>query len=135
MNSGNFFAELRRRNVFKVAIAYIVIAWLLYEAASVLLFGVEERSSLLVALIVIVILGFVFAMYISWAFEATPEGMKRTENVPRDAILPTWSRKKFAAFIIGTALVASGLLVLDLVRSQTNAASPQLSAPTRMATP
>ena len=91
MDAKTFFRELKRRNVYKVATAYTVIAWLLIEAASLLLFGHEERTSAVTALIVIFVLGFVLALYISWAFEATPQGMKRTENVPRDAVLPSWS--------------------------------------------
>jgi hypothetical protein len=89
MDAKMFFRELKRRNVYKVAAAYAVIAWLLIEAASVLLFGHEEQTLVVTALVVILALGFVLALYISWAFEATPEGMKRTENVPSDAVLPT----------------------------------------------
>ena len=73
MDAKTFFRELKRRNVYKVAAAYAVIAWLLIEAASLLLFGHEERSSAVTALIVVFVLGFVLALYISWAFEATPQ--------------------------------------------------------------
>jgi adenylate cyclase len=124
MDSKTFFSELRRRNVYKVAVAYIVIAWLLIESASVLLFSFEGRSAIVTALKIIVLLGFILTLYISWAFEATPEGMKRTENVPHDAVLPTWSRRKFATFIIATALLAAGLLAFDLVRSQSRPSPP-----------
>jgi adenylate cyclase len=128
MKSDNFFAELKRRNVYKVATAYVVIAWLLIEAVSVLLFGFEARSGIMTTLVIIVALGFLLTLYISWAFEATPEGMKRTENVPRDAKLPSWSPRKFAIFIVATALLAASLLVLDLVRSRTVATSPPATA-------
>jgi hypothetical protein len=77
---------------------------------------------------VVVVLGFVVALYISWAFEATPEGMKRTENVPAGAVLPTWSRRKFAVFIITIALVAAGLLAFDLLRNRSKPASPPATA-------
>ena len=122
MDAKTFFRELKRRNVYKVATAYAVIAWLLIEAASLLLFGHEERTSAVTALIVIFVLGFVLALYISWAFEATPQGMKRTKNVPRDAVLPSWSPRKFAIFIIAIALLAASLLVFDLVRSRSKPA-------------
>jgi adenylate cyclase len=124
MNAKTFFRELRRRNVYKVAVAYAVIAWLLIEAASLLLFGHEERTSAVAALVVILALGFVVALYISWAFEATPQGMKRTEHVPVDAVLPTWSRRKFAVFIITIALLAAGLLAFDLIRNRSKPVSP-----------
>ena len=127
MDAKTFFRELKRRNVYKVAAAYAVIAWLLIEAASLLLFGHEERSSAVTALIVVFVLGFVLALYISWAFEATPQGMKRTENVPPDAVLPSWSPRKFAIFIITIVLLAAGLHAFDLLRSRSK---PSSSPPT-----
>ncbi len=128
MDAKTFFTELRRRNVYKVAVAYAVIAWLMVEAVSLLLFGHEERPSAVRAVIVILALGFVVALYISWAFEATPEGMKRTKNVPTDAALPSWSPRKFATFIIVVAALAAGLLVFDLVRSRARPATPPPTA-------
>lgn len=130
MDAKTFFRELKRRNVYKVAVAYAVIAWLLIEAASLLLSGHEERTSVVTGLVVILTVGFVLALYISWAFEATPQGIKRTENVPTDAILPSWSPRKFAAFIILVAALAASLLVFDLARSRTKpASSPTTVAP------
>jgi adenylate cyclase len=123
MNAKTFFRELKRRNVLKVATAYAVIAWLLIETASLLLFGHEERSSAMTALMVIMAIGFGVIIYISWAFEATPQGMKRTENVPADAVLPSWSPRKFALFIITIALLAAGLFAYDLLRNRTKPAS------------
>jgi len=82
MDAKTFFRELKRRNVYKVAAAYAVTAWLVVEAVSILLFGHEERTSVVTALRVILAVGFLFALYISWAFEATSQGMKRTAYVP-----------------------------------------------------
>jgi hypothetical protein len=130
MDAKTFFRELRRRNVYKVAAAYAVTAWLVVEAVSLLLFGHEERTSAVTTLVVILAIGFVLALYISWAFEATPQGMKRTANVPSDTVLPSWSRRKFAILIIVTALLAASLQVFDLVRSRTKPApSPPTAAP------
>jgi adenylate cyclase len=128
MDAPTFFRELKRRNVYKVATAYVMIAWLLIEAASLLLSGHEDRTSAMTVLAVTVSLGFIMALYISWAFEATPEGMKRTENVPAGAVLPTWSRRKFAVFIITIALMAAGLLAFDLLRNRSKPASPPATA-------
>ncbi len=128
MDAKTFFRELKRRNVYKVVVAYAVIAWLLIQVASILLSGHEERTSAMTALVVIFALGFVLALYISWAFEATPEGMKRTKNVPPDAVLPSWSPRKFAIFIIITALLAASLLVFDVVRSRSKPTSPPPTA-------
>ena len=110
----NFLAELKRRNVHKGAIVYAVIAWLLIQVAFIPVF--EVPSWAIKTLIVLLVLGFVAVVSISWAFEATPEGMKRTGELSPNEVLPTWSRKKFAIFIITTALLATGLLVFDLLQ-------------------
>jgi hypothetical protein len=110
----NFLAELKRRNVHKGAIVYAVIAWLLIQVAFIPVF--EVPSWAIKTLIVLLVLGFVAVVSISWAFEATPEGMKRTKELSPNQVLPTWSRKKFAIFIITTALLAAGLLVFDLLQ-------------------
>src|SRR4051812_26491698 len=60
-------------------------------------------------LVVLLALCFILAVCISWAFEMTPEGMKRTADVSPDQSLPYWSKKKFAAFIVGVAIIAAGL--------------------------
>src|SRR5437762_2248076 len=114
----NFFAELRRRNVYKVAVAYAVVSWLLIQAASILLPTFEAPSWVMKAFVVIMALGFVLALSISWAFEMTPEGMKRTGDVSADEVrsMPYWSKKKFAGFIIGLAVIAAALLVFQLWR-------------------
>jgi TolB-like protein/Tfp pilus assembly protein PilF len=120
MKIDNFFAELKRRNVYKVAITYAVVAWLLIQAASILLPTFEAPAWVMKALVVFLGFGFVISVMISWAFEATPEGLKRAEDVPQDvaAKLPTWSRRKFATFVIVVALLAAGLLAFNLFRSK-----------------
>jgi hypothetical protein len=118
MKANGFFSELRRRNVHKVAASYLVVAWLIVQGVSLMLYGHEERPAAVIALVVIVTIGFFIALYISWAFEATPQGMKRTENVQSDTVLPTWSRRKYATFIIGTALLAASMLAVDLYRTR-----------------
>jgi TolB-like protein len=116
----NFFAELKRRNVYKVAITYAVVAWLLIQAASILLPTFEAPNWVMKAFVVFLGLGFIGIIFISWAFEATPEGLQRTEDVPPEvaAKLPTWSRRKFAGFIVIVALLAASLLAFNLLRSK-----------------
>src|SRR5438477_630585 len=80
----NFLAELKRRNVHKGAIVYAVIAWLLIQVAFIPVF--EVPSWAIKTLIVLLVLGFVAVVSISWAFEATPEGMKRTNEFSFAAI-------------------------------------------------
>jgi serine/threonine-protein kinase len=120
MNPHNFFSELKRRNVYKVAITYAVVAWLLVQAASILLPTFEAPTWVMKALVVFLAFGFVISVMVSWAFEATPEGLKRTENVPPDvaAKLPTWSARKFATFIVAVAVIAACLLVFNLFRTR-----------------
>jgi serine/threonine-protein kinase len=124
------FAELKRRNVYKVAITYAVVAWLLIQAASILLPTFEAPTWVMKALVVFLALGFIISVMISWAFEATPEGLKRTEDVPPDvaAALPTWSRRKFATFIVAVAVIAAGLLAFNLFRTK-SVALPTTATP------
>jgi serine/threonine-protein kinase len=124
----NFFSELKRRNVYKVAITYAVVAWLLIQAASILLPTFEAPTWVMKALVVFLALGFIISVMISWAFEATPEGLKRTENVPPDAVLPTWSPRKFATFIVAVAVIAAGLLAFNLFRTK-SVALPTTATP------
>ena len=122
MKIDNFFSELKRRNVYKVAITYAVVAWLLIQAASILLPTFEAPAWVMKAFVVLLALGFALVVFISWAFEATPEGLKRTRDVPSDvaAALPTWSPRKFATFIITAALIAAGLLAYQFLRPKSS---------------
>src|SRR5438309_1328254 len=112
----DFFAELKRRNVYKVAVAYAVISWLLIQAASILLPTFESPPWVMKVLVVLLALGFVFAVMISWAFEMTPQGMKRTADISPDQVIPYWSKRKFAALIVGVAVIVAGLLAFQLLR-------------------
>src|SRR5947199_8416993 len=83
----NFFAELKRRNVYKVAVAYAIVGWLLVQVTTQV-FPIFEIPNWALRLIVLaIIVGFPVALVIAWAFELTPEGLKRTEDV--DALLAT----------------------------------------------
>ena len=117
MNLRNFFAELKRRNVYKVAVAYAVVGWLLMQVAATIVPALHLPDSLTTAVVVVVLLGFPIALIIAWAFEMTPEGMKRTENIGPNEKLPQWSLRKFVAFFATLALLAAGLLVFQIVRS------------------
>ncbi len=81
MNFDNFFAELKRRNVYKVAVAYAVVGWLVGPSRDAGL-SVFRHSEWVVRLVVLaIVIGFPIALVIAWAFELTPEGLKRTEDV------------------------------------------------------
>ena len=79
MNFPSFFAELKRRNVYKVAIAYAVVAWLLMQIATQVFPFLEIPNWAIRLVIMLIVIGFPIALVIAWAFELTPEGLKRTE--------------------------------------------------------
>src|SRR3954451_9491267 len=115
MNSRNFFAELKRRNVYKVAVAYAVVAWLLIQIATQV-FPFFEIPNWAVRLVVLsLMLGFPVALVLSWAFELTPEGIKRSGDVTPNDLRGKWSRGKFAALISVLALAAAGLFLLQRI--------------------
>ena len=111
----SLFAELRRRNVFRVALTYAVVAWLLIQLASVFLPMLDAPDWIITTFVVLLGLGFAVALFISWAYEMTPEGLKRTEDLSPGEVIPYWSRRKFAKFIIGVAVIAFGLSAYQLL--------------------
>ena len=116
-NKPSLFAELKRRHVDKVALVYAVVAWLLIEIAWILLPTFDTPAWVMTALVVFLVIGLILALIISWSFEMTPEGLKRTADVTPGEVLPYWSKRKFAAFVIGVAVIAFGLLAYQLLRS------------------
>jgi len=104
VNPKNFFAELRRRNVYKVAIAYAVVAWLLMQIATQVFPFLEIPNWAIRLVIMLIVIGFPIALVIAWAFELTPEGLKRTEFADE---LPTKSARSHAwiyVVIVGGAI-------------------------------
>src|SRR5258708_13140894 len=75
----SFFSELKRRNVYKVAVAYAVVGWLLVQVVTQVFPFLEIPNWVVRLVIALVVIGFPIALGIAWAFEATPEGIKRTE--------------------------------------------------------
>jgi serine/threonine-protein kinase len=118
MNPGDFLAELKRRHVYRVAIAYGVVAWLLIQVATQV-FPFFEIPNWIVRLVVMVtILGFPVALIISWAFEMTPEGLKRADEVAPNECVPRWSTRRFVALIVSVAILAAGVPLVHLSRSK-----------------
>ena len=118
MNPRTFLAELKRRHVYRVAIAYGVVAWLLIQVATQV-FPFFEIPNWVVRLVVLVsVLGFPISLIVAWAFEMTPQGMKREEEIAPNEYIPHWSTRKFAALIVTIAMLATGVLMFQLVRSK-----------------
>src|SRR5258708_29265477 len=81
MKIDNFFVELKRRNVYKVAVAYAVVGWLLIEIATQVFPFFEIRNWAVRLVVLAIVIGFPIALIVAWAFELTPEGLKRAEDV------------------------------------------------------
>ncbi len=76
-----FFAELKRRNVYKVAVAYAIVGWLVMQIAATVVPALHLSDAITSAVVLLVILGFPIALILAWAFELTPEGIKRTDEI------------------------------------------------------
>lgn len=117
----SFFAELKRRNVYKVAAAYAVVGWLVLQAASILLPTFHAPDWVMQTVVALVVLGFPIALVLAWAFELTPEGIKRAEDVaPGESIRPKTGRK-IVALTTALAALAAALLVYQIIRARSGA--------------
>src|SRR5213080_4307122 len=124
MNQRNFFAELKRRNVYKVAVAYAIVGWLLVQIATQVFPFLEIPNWVVRLIIALVAIGFPVTLIIAWAFEATPEGIKRTAIA--DA-MPAAGQKKHAwiyIVVIGAA-ISVALFLLGRYTAMSNAAPRQ----------
>ena len=113
----NFFSELKRRNVYKVAVAYAVVAWLLLQAASIFLPAFDAPPWVMKIFIIVIIFGFPVALIFSWAFEITPEGIKLESEIEPNRSIKRRTGRKIVAMTIALAVVAAGLFVYQLLRS------------------
>ena len=110
----NFFSELKRRNVYKVAVAYAVVSWLLIQIATQV-FPFFEIPNWAVRLVVLVVIaGFPVALIFSWAFEITPEGIKRESEVSADKSITHHTGRKIVGLTAVLAVIAAGLLAFQL---------------------
>ena len=91
----SFFAELKRRNVFRVGIAYAVIGWLLAQVAEFAFENFGSPDWVLKTFVVVLLLGLPLALFFAWAFEITPEGVQRERDVDRSqSITPQTGRSR-----------------------------------------
>jgi TolB-like protein/Tfp pilus assembly protein PilF len=104
--SGSFFKELKRRNVFRVAVIYIVISWLLMQIGDVMFPALRLPDWSTTLLIAFLILGLPVALIFAWAFELTPEGVVRTEDVPPEASITATTGHKINHMIIAVLALA-----------------------------
>src|SRR6266508_2164096 len=116
MNLRNFFAELRRRNVYKVAVAYAVVGWVIAQIATQIFPFLEIPNWFVRLVIVLIAIGFPIALVIAWAFEATPEGIKRTEVADTMPVSAATRRKKHAWIYVVVIAAAISVALFFLGR-------------------
>ncbi len=111
---GTFFSELKRRNVFRVAIFYAIIAWLILQVSDVLIQLLQLPEWTGRFTFFVLLLGFPLALFFSWAYEITPEGLKREKDVDQSQSITNKTGRKLDATIIAVLAVALIYFVVDL---------------------
>ena len=126
----SFFAELKRRNVYKVAVAYAVVGWVIAQIATQIFPFLEIPNWVVRLVIVLIAIGFPIALVIAWAFEATPEGIKRTEDVDPSAASRASKKHTWIYVVVIGAAFSIGLFFVGRysVRNIASAAGTELSA-------
>lgn len=123
----SFFAELKRRNVFRVGIAYAIAAWVILQIVDVVLPILELPEWASKFILVILAVGLVPALIFAWAFELTPEGLKKEKDVDRSQSITSKTGRKLDFIIIGVLLVGIAFLLVDRGNLQDRAA-PEVTA-------
>ena len=109
----SFLSELKRRNVFKVGVAYAIVAWLLIQISATVLPTFDAPHWVLQTITFVIILGFPLALFFAWAFELTPEGIKPTQAVVPEESITRTTGQKLNHIIIGLMALAIAFLVID----------------------
>ena len=117
-NKPSFFNELKRRNVYKVAVAYVFGAWLLIQAASILFPTFNAPAWVMQVFVIILVLGFPAALIFAWAFEITPEGIVRESEIEARESVTAHTGRKIVAITLVLAVIASALFLFQLFRAR-----------------
>src|SRR5207253_4801094 len=112
MRIENFFAELKRRNVYKVAVAYIVAGWALSQGIAQVLPVFDIPNWIIRLIVLLIIIGLPIALVLAWSFEITPQGIKRTEDVDLAAAAQQPKKRTWILVVIIGAAVSIGLFLL-----------------------
>lgn len=115
----SFIAELKRRNVFKVGAAYVVMAWLIAQGVDVFLENFGAPEWVIKTILLLLIAGLPVALFFAWAFELTPEGLKKEKDVDRSQSITHETGRKLDYMIIGVLLVALSWFAWDKFAPQT----------------
>jgi TolB-like protein/Tfp pilus assembly protein PilF len=109
----SFVKELKRRNVFKVGIAYLISCWVIIQIADILLDNIGAPAWILQTIFVALGVGFFITLFFAWAFEMTPEGVKREKDVDRSESITNVTGQKLNSAIIGVLVVALAYFTID----------------------
>ncbi len=111
-----FFSELKRRNVYKVAVAYAVVSWLIIQIATQVFPFFEIPNWAVRLVVILLILGFPIALVLSWAFEITPEGIKRESEVSPNESITAHTGRKLVVLTVLLAVLAASLFAWQIFR-------------------
>src|ERR1700738_2929606 len=130
MNPKNFFGELKRRNVYKVAVAYAIVGWLLVQVATQVFPFLEIPNWVVRLVSALVVIGFPIALVLAWAFEVTPQGIERTEVADRTPSAPGKKKHVWIYVVVIGAAFSIGLFFVGRysVRNPVSAVRTELSA-------
>ncbi len=109
----NLFTELKRRNVFRVALAYIALAWLILQVADIVFENIGAPAWVMQVIMFVLAVGFPIAVLFAWAYELTPDGIKREHEVDRSQSITQQTGQKLNRTIIVVLLAAVGFLLVD----------------------
>jgi len=109
----SFFSELKRRNVFRVAVAYLISAWVVAQVADLVLSSIQAPSWVMKALLLVIGLGFIAALIISWAYEITAECIKKESESNCDNSITNLTAKKLNIITIVALILVAGLMAAD----------------------
>ena len=126
----SFFEELKRRNVIRVGIAYVVVAWLTMQFADVVLNNIEAPGWVFQAIMLVLAIGFPFVLVFAWAFEMTPEGLKKEKDIERSESITPVTGQKLNYTIIGLLVLALGYFIWQSRSGQHNVAPMQAGTST-----
>jgi len=125
------WGELKRRNVVRVAIAYAIVSWLLLQVADVILDNIESTTWVFQATLLLLIIGFPVAIIFAWAFELTPEGLKKEKDVGRSESVTHLTGRKLDFVIIGVLSIAVVVFAVERFASVEQTPSSSLSTDDR----
>jgi len=109
----SFIEELKRRNVVRVGVVYLIVAWLLAQVADLMLESFEAPAWVIKVILTVLLIGFPISLIFAWAFELTPEGLKKEKDVDRSQSITPQTGRKLDFMIIGVLAVALGYFIWE----------------------